>query len=78
MYIITSDEYQPRFKAWLMHHDYVPGDKVNLLWFTVWVMKKWAEFENENEISKSISNEDHEKFTEWLFDTVPDGQLTLF
>lgn len=63
--------YQPRYQAYLMHTNNLNGEPWE---FIVWINQKWREFGH----GLYITEDQHERFTQWLMDSVPEGQMTLF
>jgi hypothetical protein len=70
---------QPRYKAFLLHTGANP-ERVQNWEYIVWNSQKWAEWRKMNGLGRwdCISPKEHERFTAWLFDTLPEDQLTLF
>lgn len=63
-----NDTRNPRFKAYLIHKQYMVGDQYKLLDFMQWIGGKLAEFKKKNKISKfhPLSATQHEEFTNYL------------
>ncbi|KYC94387.1 hypothetical protein B4102_3608 [Heyndrickxia sporothermodurans] len=79
---VTDDDFetsQPRFIAFLLHHNIKPGDTIEMYEFMIWINKKEREFKKLHKINSIISLKGgQDKFTDWLFEDIEDKQLSLF
>lgn len=71
------EEHQPRYRAYLLHTDNFDRPAWE---YMLWVNQKWREWRKIQQLGRldRITDVQHEQFTQWLFETVPEGQLTLF
>lgn len=67
--IIQNVEYQPRFKAFLLHNRINVGDEIKLYEFIIWCNKKCSDFMKIKNI-KFLNENSHAEFTDWLYKTV--------
>lgn len=74
----SFDDMQSRFAAFLLHTGADP-DRVRNTDYILWISRKWAEWRQMKGLDRwaKISTAQHERFTEWLFETVPKGQLEM-
>jgi hypothetical protein len=67
--IIKSEEYQPRFKAFLLHNKISIGDTVRMHEYINWINSKCSQFMKMRNIS-FLNEYNHSQFTQWLFKMV--------
>lgn len=67
-------EFQPYFKAFLLHMGLLPGDETSTYEYIIWNQAKWSDWRNLNGINerRNMTEENHRDFETWLFDNVPD------
>jgi hypothetical protein len=48
--------------------------------YILWISSKWREWRELNGLDRwaKVTEEQRKRFETWLFETVPEGQLTLF
>jgi hypothetical protein len=48
--------------------------------YTLWISRKWQEWRELNGLDRwaKVTEEQRKRFETWLFEVVPEGQLTLF
>lgn len=73
------DELQPYFRAFLLHTG-AGLEQVTNTEYMLWISRKWQEWRGTHGIGRweVIGEAERRRFELWLFETVPEGQLTLF
>ncbi|NYV64611.1 hypothetical protein HYI36_05035 [Bacillus sp. Gen3] len=78
---ITNEHFetsQPRFIAYLYHHNIKQGDSIKLYEFMIWITTKEVEFKKIHKINSIFSlKHGQDKFTEWLFEGIEEVQMSF-
>jgi len=72
------DDFQPFFRAFLLHTGSEPEQAKNTD-YIIWISRKWNEWRQKVGLDGRavIDLEMQERFGKWLFETVPEGQLEM-
>lgn len=72
----VSEDYQPYFRAYILHTGADPGDVTG---YILWISRKWREWLLQNGLDRwaKVTEEQRKRFETWLFETVPEGQLEM-
>jgi len=73
------DDIQPYFCAFLIHTGADP-ERASNIEYILWISQKWQEWRGTHGIGRwdVIGEAERRRFERWLFETVTEGQLTLF
>jgi hypothetical protein len=68
------DEYQPYYRAYLLHTGADPG---NVTGYILWISSKWREWKEMNGLDRwwRPNEKQREQFEQWLFEAVGDAVL---
>lgn len=66
-------EFQPYFKAFLLHMGLFPGDETSTYEYIMWNQSKWSEWRQLNGIDErcNMTDKNHQDFEKWLLENVP-------
>jgi len=70
------DEFQPYFRAYLLHTGADPWDATG---YILWISSKWREWRELNGLDRwaKVTEEQRKQFEQWLFEAVQEGQLEM-
>lgn len=64
---LFTNDYQPRFHAYLNHVGKDSVDQVKIHEFIIWISEKWREFDRmQGKTDTGRTKEEQERFTEYL------------